>query len=258
MIWIGGAPSSRFSQPAPTVRARMITVERPGYGISTPQRGRRIADFARDVRVVLDALGLERVTVMGYSGGGPYALACAHALPDRIERAVVIGGVGPLDDDSPIGLRRRAILRLSGLLPVVGRVLLRLRDPRRDIERFYRSMIRDLSPHDLEVVGRPGPWQRQIRQTREAFAQGPDALIEDLALYARPWGFRLEDIRVPVELWYGEDDRSTPAATATQLKRRVPHARVHLLPGEGHFLVFDEERGGLQRVLDAMQRVSQA
>lgn len=247
VVWLGGAPSSRLSRPVESVGARMITLERPGYGISTPRPGAQLVDFADDVRQALDALAIDRAVLMGYSGGGPYALACASRLGERLERVVVLGGVGPLDAASPIGVRRRVILRAAAAAPWLVRAA--LRDPRRDVERFYGAMIRDLSPLDRAVIARPGPWKRQITQTREAFAQGTGAFVDDLARYGRDWGFRLEDVHVPVDLWYGEDDRSTPAGTAAQLAARLPIARVFLLPDEGHFFPFDEPRGGLERVL---------
>ncbi|MGZ5968217.1 MAG: alpha/beta fold hydrolase, partial [Polyangiales bacterium] len=248
VLYFSGTPSSRGARPVQAASARMITIERPGYGISSPTRDRSPLALARDLRVVLDRLGIERASIVSNSGGGIFALACGVAIPDRVHALAVVGSLGPLDDRAvraSLGLRRRAILALAGRLPWLVRGVVARQDPHREPTRFYRQMVDDLDPCDRRILERPDVWERQLAVTREAFAQGADAFVTELLTHARPWDFWPEDVKVPVHLWYGERDHTTPPGIGRALARRIPRAELHVLPGEGHFLMWTD----LERIL---------
>jgi pimeloyl-ACP methyl ester carboxylesterase len=105
VLWHQGSPHTAALLP-PLVEAarrrgiRLVTYARPSYGTSSPNRGRDVASAADDARQIMDALGIERFATMGYSGGGPHALACAALLPDRVTSVVTLAGVGPFTDSS--------------------------------------------------------------------------------------------------------------------------------------------------------------
>lgn len=242
-----GLPGSRLQRhPDGTLAARaglrVLHLERPGFGWSTPQPGRRLADWPRDVAACADALGLARFRVIGISGGGPYAAACAHALPDRVARAALVSGVGP-PGSMPGGMTRLARLgfRLAPRWPGLVRAAfaplaqVALRAPGRYLDRVAAHM----DPADRPILARPAVRAMFAQDYQAAFAQGLGAFAEDLAILASPWGFAPAAIAVPVAIWHGEADRMVPASASRFLAAEIPGAEARYFPGEGHFMVFE-------------------
>lgn len=225
LVFVAGSPSSRLARPNCSI-VRGITVERPGYGI-TPLRDGTILDVARDIRDVLDELKIERCYVAAISGGGPYALACGVVMPERVIR-IAVSGIFPPAHLVRIPLAQRAIFELAarGLFP--------LRHP--NPKRFYDQMLRTLAPIDRKVI--EPMYARQLENVAEAFRIASAGFVRDLALHARRWGFELADVKVPVDLWYGSDDRRTPPRFAEILAEHLPSSRMFIVPGEGHLLMY--------------------
>lgn len=242
VLWFPGTPGSRCNPPpddAATRRARvrLVVVERPGFGVSSPQHGRTILDWPRDVAEVADALGFDRFVVSGPSGAGPYLLACGLALPERVRRVVACGIVGPFADpgmQQTLGRKRRWVLAAARHAPAILRWGLRARGLNGDVDGFYRVMTQDAPPCDRRIL--QGIWERQLVMTREALRQGMDGFVDELRLAARPWGFRLEDVRVPVVMWHGVLDAAAPIAAARRMAQRLPACTLHECPDAGHFV----------------------
>lgn len=245
LVWLPGTPGCRWSFPAPELAAqlglRVIVVERPGFGRSSPQPGRRIVDFPADLVAVADRLGLDRFPIAGWSGAGPYLLAAGSALRERIERIAMVACIGPLDgagSERGMALTRRAglalIRRSPSLAASVASIVL---DPRRDVARFYGAMVRGLGEADQRILARPEVWAAQLERVAEALRPGVAGFVEEVAIAARPWGFPLESVHVPVRIWHGSDDRSTPLSMARHVAARLPNAELCVFDGEGHFLV---------------------
>jgi pimeloyl-ACP methyl ester carboxylesterase len=223
---------------------RIIAPDRPGLGLSTGKRGREIADWPDDVRELADALGIARFAVIGISGGGPYAAACAWALPERISRAGIISGVAPADGPRLGGGLRRPgrlafdlLLRVPWLLRSVmalGRVG-SLRFP----ERVFQQVRALAPPIDQPILDRPEVADCLTAGLRETFRQSGRGAADDLLLLVRPWTFPPQEIRVPVRLWHGEADGVVPVAMGRHLARTLPHCRAEFIAGGGHYLVFD-------------------
>jgi pimeloyl-ACP methyl ester carboxylesterase len=219
---------------------RIVSVERPGVGESTPHRFDAVIDFASDVEQLCDSLGLERFAIAGLSGGGPYALACAHEMPERVLAGAILGGVAPsVGPDAAHGgaaaLVRafEPILRhvhgpLGGLLRSAIRVLEPFADPLTDL--FARVM----PPGDQRIFED----QAMRRMFQEDLILGSrrnmQAIFLDAMLFARDWGFSLADIRVPIHLWYGDSDTIVPAHHGEHLAQRIPDARLRVRSQEGH------------------------
>jgi len=237
LLWFHGTPGSRtWAPPDPeATRAagvRIVVLERPGFGASDFQPDRRVLDWPSDVAHVADALGAERFAIAGVSGAGPYLAACAYALPERVRAVGMIGVVAPLEAPgvrAGMTLRRRALFRAARHAPR-GAMLLRALGP----ERIYRMMTSDAPPCDRRVI--EATWIAKVAMTREAMRAGPRGYAWDLALATRPWGFPLEAIRVPVYIWHGERDVTTPVAMGRYLAAAIPGARARFLPDQGHFL----------------------
>jgi len=246
-----GLPGSRLQRHpdnsiAASLGARMLHIDRPGFGRSQPQPSRTLLDWSEDVRHVCDELGLEQVRVIGVSAGGPYALACAATLGDRVIRTVVVSGVGPVGSMprasiSPVirigfALAPRAPWSARPFALVAGVLA------RRAPGRYLDLVAARLCASDREILARPAVRAMFTEDLRATFSQSGAAFAQDLALIAAPWPFDLAQIRSPLALWHGDEDRIAPLAGAEPIARAVAHATLHPVPGAGHFLVFDHWR----------------
>ncbi|HSD44468.1 MAG: alpha/beta fold hydrolase [Bacteroidota bacterium] len=243
-----GLPGSRLQQHpdlglAAAFGVRVIHVDRPGFGLSSPQPGRTLASWAGDVAAIADRLELDRFAVSGVSGGGPFALACAALLDGRVTRTAVVSGVGPPGTmhggRKTMGARTAFYLaaREQWLMqaPLRAAARLAVRSPQRFIDRAAAH----LAAADRLMLARPDVRAMLLRDLAESVRQGVDALITDLRLEAHPWNFPLAAIATPVVLWHGEEDWVVPPAAARHLAEAIPGARAKLVPGAGHFMIFD-------------------
>jgi pimeloyl-ACP methyl ester carboxylesterase len=254
-----GLPGSRLSwgllpgDPFPK-GSRIIAPDRPGYGGSNAKPGRTLLDWAGDVAALADDLGLNRFGIVGVSGGGPGALACACSMPERVARVGVVAGATPTDVpgvfDGMSGINRffmRLAWRAPGLSALNTRLLAGV--VRRDPGRYVDAMQRKLHEADRAVLARPGVRDMLVCDFAEALRQGGQGMVDDMACnHGRPWGFDLRESRVPVHLWYGALDRSIPPAMGRYLANTLPDARLTLLPEAGHLWVLLH----LRRVLETM------
>ena len=244
-----GSPGCRLQvraahAPALARGIRIIAPDRPGQGLSTRLPGRAIADWPNDVRELADALGMTRFAVIGISGGGPYAAACAWALPARLTRAGIVSGVAPADGPHRgQGLRRPGRLAFNLVLgtPWLMRRVMALGAlaARRFPEVLFERVLALAPPVDQPILHRPEVAASLSASLREAFRQGGRGVADELLLLTRPWTFRLEEIRVRVRLWHGEADAVVPVAMGRHLAQAIPNCRAEFIPGGGHYLVFD-------------------
>ena len=247
VFFFQGTPSSRLLFPNEPITVelgvRLISADRPGFGCSDPKPGRNLLDWAQDVEELASALGVGRFAIVGVSGGGPYAAACAYALPERVTRAAILGSAAPPAPGTLAGItwERRVGFWLARHAPeVLAFIIRKLRNPARDPEAFYASYTRHCVPADRARLERPGISQMFRRNYQEAGRQGPQAFIDELLLFARPWGFDLNQIRVPVSIWHSADDNSVPIGCGRALAKLIPNAHTHWLQDEGHLFFADE------------------
>jgi pimeloyl-ACP methyl ester carboxylesterase len=235
VVWHHGTPNVG-APPEPLLAhsrrrgIRWVSYDRPGYGGSSPRPARDVVSAAADVAAVADALGLERFAVMGHSGGAPHALACAAALPERVVAVVSGAGLAPFDADgldwfgcmAPAG---RADLEAA----VRGRAALeeRLASTEFDPEQF--------TPADHAALAGEWSWLGEV--AGEGWRTGWNGMVDDDLAYVAPWGFRPQDVRAPVLVLQGAQDRIVPAAHGEWLARRVPGAELWLRPEDGHISV---------------------
>lgn len=244
-----GTPSSSLWVPGgwqtpDRLGIRVITWDRPGYGNSTPQPGRRVADAADDARAIVDRLGIDGFAVIGYSGGGPHALACGALLREAVTRVCIVGGAGPVnrsDFDFAAGLPTATVAEMELARRDPDQLRARISEQTRrwldQPEQIPDEWKRELPAADREVLGRPDVVLEEAADTRLAFAQGPQGWFDDDLALVAPWGFEVTAIEVSVALWYGEDDVLVPAAHGRYLAERLPDADLHLVSHGGHWLV---------------------
>jgi pimeloyl-ACP methyl ester carboxylesterase len=244
-----GVPGSRIFRPpldelTAQKKVRLITVDRPGFGGSSFQPGRRIRDWPADVCALADALGLDRFAVCSHSAGGPYALACASLIPQRMTAVAVISGLGPVDAPGTLDgiiLQNRLGFTFGRALPwpifrlAMSFVFRRAKD---HPEEFVHPDARNPANPDNAMLAVPGGLQVCLESTREAFRAGMRGHAWEGFLLVHPWGFSLGEIRMPVHIWHGMLDRDAPIGMARAVARALPHARTHFLEGEGHLLIF--------------------
>jgi pimeloyl-ACP methyl ester carboxylesterase len=242
------------AEPAQALGLRLIAVDRPGIGLSDPRPGRRLLDWPADVAELADQLGLGSFAVVGWSGGGPYALATGYALAERVTSVAAVSSPAPLAGNGEVAyLRRfdRNAVRAAGRAPWVIRLALWHwgRPQRRDAVRFLEQSVAAMCESDQQVFADPQLRVRMIQSSAELYRQGGRGLYDEALVMARPWGFRVSDLRVPVHLWHGTVDETVPFAMGEHLAEAIPGARFTRFEGEGHHLLYRY----WQEILDAME-----
>ncbi|WP_433206700.1 alpha/beta fold hydrolase [Dactylosporangium sp. CS-047395] len=241
-----GSASGPKPRPAVLYRAgiRLICYSRPGYGGSTRDPGRSVADAAEDVRALADELGLDRFAVLGRSGGGPHALACAALLPDRVTRAAALVSFAP---QGAIGLDWYRDMAASNQRAYAEASDRREGDLIEDrlrhrTDRMYHDpafLLAELEPDmpgaDRRVVADPGIKRQLLETYADAVRGGADGWIDDLTALSGDWGFAFGGIEVPVRLWHGAEDRFAPASHTRWLAEHISDATVEIEPGRAHF-----------------------
>lgn len=224
-----GAPLAPLVSAAAARGIRLLSYARPSYGGSSPHLGRTVASAAADVAQLVDALGVERFAVMGASGGGPHALACAALLGDRVTGVACAGGLAPLTDE---------IDWFAGMIDPSGpRAALRGRDARTRHAETHAFDERSFTPADYAAL--EGAWSSLGVDAGRANEAGPDGLIDDDLAFVAPWGFEVNAIDAPVLIAHGGEDRVVPPAHADWLLRRCPNSELWLRPRDGHVSILD-------------------
>ncbi|MGH8283143.1 MAG: alpha/beta fold hydrolase [Gammaproteobacteria bacterium] len=224
---------------------RVITPERPGYGLSSPAPGRSISDWASDVEELADHLGLDSYHVAGGSGGGPFALACAIHSSARVLSVTLISSGGPpevmrISKDMQLG--NRIAFFVARYAPFLLKVLLanNAKVIKKRPDKFMAAMTSKLPEWDKRMLekrcGEASPMHVQ-----EAFRQGADGAYRDMLLVSHPWHLNLDAITVPIFLWHGTADILVPVATAQEFSKLIPGCEPHFIPDAGHMLLSSED-----------------
>jgi pimeloyl-ACP methyl ester carboxylesterase len=218
-----------------------ISYARPGYADSDRDEGRSVADCVADTAAIADRLGIDRFHTLGWSGGGPHALACAALLPDRVVSAASIAGVAPREADGldwyagmgEENIEEMGLAEMGGdeLRPWLDQEVKRLADVgAEDLHAALGGLISDV---DREAL--TGDYARFLESSlRAAVKRGSWGWLDDDLAFVRDWGFDLEAIRVPVTIWHGAQDQFVPIAHGRWLADHVPGARSRLLDDHGH------------------------
>jgi pimeloyl-ACP methyl ester carboxylesterase len=252
VVYLHGMPGSRLDPVAldeeyGRLGVRVVAIERPGYGRSTPRRSWGLLDWPSDVAAAADRLALERFAVLGYSSGGKYAAACAYALPDRVTGVAIVSGVGPPSTPrfrEGLGATDRLSMTLATRARPLALVYWRFARllARRSPARFLREFEKELSEPDKAVFADSNVREVVLRTAQEAMRGGVAGVVDDSAIQARSWGFDLESIRPAVQVWHGDNDDIVPLHHASYVADKIPNATLTVLEGMGHLAV--ASRGG--------------
>jgi pimeloyl-ACP methyl ester carboxylesterase len=246
VFYFHGLPGSRSDFEWPFGReglagsgVRAIGIDRPGFGASDFQPSRNFDDWPADVATVADHLGIDRFGVLGYSAGGPYVVASARALPERLTFAGIVSGVGPAETPrvrDGMGKTDAIMTRLARLAPPLARLAIAqaTKQAKRSPEKFSRSFDKELSPPDLEIH-RDHATRQAVREIfLESTRQGPAGVVHDYRIWARPSGLPFEQVDFPVHVWQGDSDAIVPMHHAEYVVDRLANAELTVLPGVGH------------------------
>jgi pimeloyl-ACP methyl ester carboxylesterase len=240
-----GSRLERFPDDETLTRlgVRLITFDRPGYGMSDPVDGRTLLDCADDVVALADHLGIGEFGVHGMAGGGPFALATAWAQPERVVAAAISCGLGPLDRPGA----------MDGLSPgVLAQFHLSQHHPDRLGAALAGGMLAPVVPeHEMATLAAiPGLTEMVIESLSALSQSGWDGVVADDLAVVGSWGFPLEEITVPVSLWHGDSDTMIPFGHSEYVANRIPGAELHPCPEQGHYAMF----GHSQAILRGLTR----
>lgn len=258
VLYFNGSGGSRLEYPPdptilPGLDIRLVATDRPGHGLSSPQPGRTLLDWPKDMACLADYLNLARCYLLGWSAGGPHALACAHQLHPRIGAAAIISGLGPPDRPHPyagLPLPTRLFNLLARKFPALVALFRRRMVPiiMGDPQEAGKKLASFFPPVDRRIALRPEVLNILVASLQEGHRQGWQGVAQDDTVINQPFGFRLEEIPVRVDIWQGELDANVPRAQAEYQHSLLPNSTLTILPGQGHLYLFDRWRDVLQKL----------
>jgi pimeloyl-ACP methyl ester carboxylesterase len=238
IIGFHGMPGSRLMMQTLEKAAlingvRLIAPDRPGYGLSQANQHGTLLGYIDDVVQLVDALQIDRFAVLGVSGGGPYPLACAYKIPQRITVAALMSGIGPLR----LPHSTRDMLRPNKIMFTVGRWSPRLTGFL--LPRLIRSSLPSMEQHVHKGTSpstdlSPEVFAIMAADQREAIRTGGQGITFDMKILWRPWGFQFEDVHTKVYLWHGAADNLAPVMLAHHIADHLPNCEATFYPNEGH------------------------
>lgn len=269
IFWLHGTPGARRQIPsearvyAEENHIRLIGVDRPGIGASTPYQYDSVVAFADDLRTVADTLGIDKMAVVGLSGGGPYTLGCAAAMPDRVMTVGVLGGVAPTRGTDAIGGGAMALG--SMVAPLLERVGLPIRLAAVALIRLLRpvaepglNLYARISPKaDRALLSRPEFKAMFLDDLLNGSRKQLAAPFADIVVFARDWGFWLDQVKVPVRWWHGDHDHIIPFDHGQHVVARLPDAELYRLAGESHLAGLGRAEEILGTIIDLWDRADQ-
>jgi len=216
---------------------QLIAADRPGVGETSPEPGRSLESWGAHIAALADHLGHQRFHILGVSGGGPYALATARYLKDRITGIALCCSLAPLTDTSTLPSKYRIALwaeqSFNPMLKLANRCLY---TGARMFPRLLLKTIRSqLSSADKKTLSEPSTSKILITSLTEASRQGPLYGEEELTIFGSDWTYLFNDFSLPLDIWHGDADKVVPVAMAHQLQANLPQSSIHIVPGEGHF-----------------------
>jgi len=248
VIFCHGWPSSRTmarltDEAARNLGIRIVSPDRPGISGSSLQPNRQLRDWPPAVRQLIDHLGIREFRMLGISGGAPYAYATAAAMPERVRAVAIVSGATPIVDlahhEGLLPLYRwmlalhRSRPQLLRRLFCLARPLLSVRPPVRLRPLILKILM--LRPCDEESLRDSAAFEAVFESQRRAWRGTVEGVMADAQIYAQSWGFSLEEVRVPVRLWHGKEDRAFSVRLAEEIAGRLPDCKARYVAGEGHY-----------------------
>jgi len=254
-----GSGGSRLERPADLnilleLGIRYITTDRPGHGKSTAKPDRELLDWADDIAAIADHLNIDKFHILGWSAGGPHALACAYKMPDRIISGAIVCGLAPSDRPNPY----QGYKGLLKVLMILGRkypklVYLFRRMAAKQInkassnagDKFVKSLpkVDQLPFEDIAIK------EMLIADIKEGYIQGGDGPARDDIIINSPWKFDIREIQTRIDIWQGDLDNNVPVNQGKYQANLIPNNNYHLLENMGHMLLLKEWKNILSELI---------
>lgn len=261
VFYFHGSPSARIEfeifadeKLLNLLNIRVVSVDRPGMGISDFQPYRKILNWPEDVSALADSLHIDRFAVLAYSLGGPYGMACAFSIPERVKKVGVVSGAAIFTHPELMvninpGTRKYIFLPKNN--PGTARFFLRAMKTMASLApNMVISNARSMLPEpDRAAVSTTETQEAFITMVREAFHQGIHGPFLESYLIIQDWGFSLQEIQAPVFLWHGNDDANIPVEMAQYCASEIPNSIPMFFPGEGHISLFKNHASSILRFL---------
>ena len=240
VFYFHGFPGSRLDvkffggdEAARKNNIRLISVDRPGYGSSDIQPGRSLLEWPKDIIELADKLGIDKFSILAYSGGGPYALACANSIPERIDKLIIVSGMTHFK--APMAKEGTAMLipKMPGLFQNVilkGMNKMITKNPDKILENLYRSM----PDVDKEIMQNIQFTEAFLNTLRESFRTGHKGAKQEARIYKKEWGFDLSDISHKIYLFHGEQDLNVKNESVKYIVQQLHDCEIIFYPQEGH------------------------
>lgn len=253
VLFFHGAPGSSYihediADAAAQLNVRLIAVDRPSYGASSPHAQRTMASVADDVNVLMDALCINRYSLVGFSGGSPYSLACAARYPERVLKVAQVATLAPLDAPG-----------ISDSLPPMVQGLYALaRSNPEELRKTFSAVAATPTVLFQTMAASASEWDKRLLLERQpefeaeyarALQQGVEGVAQDFVLASGDWGFEPASITAEVHLWLGTADQNTPPAMSHYIEQQVRNSHMHVLEGEGHFVLYPHWRQILAKII---------
>ena len=257
VLYFHGSPGSRLdwryldgNDVAQRLGIRIISPDRPGFGLSDFKRKRRILDWPDDVIELVDTLNIDKFAVLGLSGGGPYALVCASKIFQRLTNIAICASMGPADSPGASSGTAMKIPRTNSLIKkllLTGMAL----GLRKNSDRVISQMRNTFPEVDCLMFNRVDIQKPFMESLQETFRSGIGGYSFESSLYSQPWGFRLQDISMKVHIWHGEDDANVPISVGKYLDENMPNSQATFMSNEGHLSIGPNHIEDIQKVLIA-------
>jgi pimeloyl-ACP methyl ester carboxylesterase len=256
-----GGAGSRLERPADTsiltdLGLRFVSTDRPGHGLSDPQPNRKLLDWPDDISQLADHLGLDRFYVMGWSAGGPHALVCAYKLADRVLAGAIVSGLAPPDRPNPyegLPFPNRILMFVFRRIPRFVYLFRRMGYAaiKGDPEDVGKKLASASPPADRQLIEVQENQTMFVADIQEGYRQGwQGPAQDDVIIINKPWGFRLEDIAVRIDVWQGEVDQNVPLSQGYYQHDRIPNSRLTVLPGQAHLYLLAQWREVLAALVE--------
>lgn len=249
ILYCHGSQSSRLEMHydlsfAEKHQLRIITVDRPGHGISDFNPNGTILSFAKDLKLLTENLELTAYSVVGMSAGAPFALGFAYLFPENIKHIAIISGFAPLTSHSKKALSKevKTMLGLAKSMPFLLKLLLKIqskqlaKNPKKALVNFLKIM----SDPDQVVLQNQQVMDVIETMFKETFRNGSQGVAHEISnILVRDWGFQLNEIESEITFWQGKEDKNVPYQWAEIMNNSCKSSELHLIENKGHLIIFD-------------------
>jgi pimeloyl-ACP methyl ester carboxylesterase len=223
---------------------RLIGIDRPGYGMSTRKLNRNLMDVVDDIMMLAIGLNINKFSVLGYSAGAPYALACAYRFPQIVTRCAVVSSLPPMDDEQgfkAVNANYARLFQIAQNMESFFRLLIQgffWFDARRGSDHYIKELTASMPAIDKTIMSNPQVFASRRAMWGEIRQNGSEAFVDEMMTLVKSWGFHLQSINVPVDVWWGESDTMSAPIVGKRMAEFIPNSTLHLEPRAGHLIFY--------------------